>query len=311
MDQDRIDAIIVAYLKGTTTEAEDKILSDYLSESSEHQEYFASLRAVARYIETFPRESKSASSSPRKRRRLVFSRWGWVAVIFLLLSSVALYQYRYHTGRVVYKNEESKPLTISLPDRSRVSLAEGSSLSYNKRTFDRIRKVSLSGQAEFDVTKNSMSPFRVFTSSIEVTVFGTVFKVRDFPSEGHAEAILAEGSIALRPLSGHEYFELSVGQRAVYREKEHLLAIQEVSVDDILLRRHGINSIEDATIHQIIERIQSDFGVSLYAVSVGTSPDTRFTFSYPEKAPLEEILDMLEILTGYRFEPQSTITQNN
>lgn len=305
MEQEKIDALILAYLKGETTPEQDRALAEYLEESTDHQDYFADLRAVARYL-----EASRTGEKPLVKASPVRKRPSWIipaaAAALFLMFGLGASQVWTRTGKVVYDNPGTKTIQVQLPDHSRVWLADGSTLSYNRRTFDRKRDVLLVGQADFDVTKNGKSPFRVETSSIEVTVHGTIFQVRDFPSEDYAEATLAEGAVSLRPLSGEDRFNISVGQRAVYKEKTREMTIEEVPVDQILLRRTGIISIENATIHQIVERIQTDFGVRLSAVSVGGSSDGTFTFSYPEKAPLGDVLGMLEVLTGYRFEAEPT-----
>ena len=312
MDQEKIDSLILSYLKGETTEEQDRTLSEYLEESAEHLDHFVDLRAISRFLETSRSEEPApARKAAIRRRTLLRFAIPSVAAVLLLLLGFGFFQIRDRMDRVVYDNSGAKALQVQLPDRSRVWLSEGSILSYGRRSFRRKRDVRLTGQAEFDVSKNAKSPFRVLTPNLEVTVHGTVFQVRDFPSEAYSATTLAEGAVSLRLPSGHGQVNLSVGQKAVYRSKTRELTIEKVPVDKILFRRNGLISIENATIHQIVGQIQSDFGVRLSMISAGTGEELRYTFSYPENASIEAVLDMLEVLTGYRFKAELTSNKIN
>ena len=216
MEQEKIDALILAYLKGETTPEQDRALAEYLEESTDHQDYFADLRAVARYL-----EASRTGEKPQVKAPPVHKRPRWIipaaAAALFLMFGLGASQVWTRTGKVVYDNPGTKTIQVQLPDHSRVWLADGSTLSYNRRTFDRKRDVLLVGQADFDVTKNGKSPFRVETSSIEVMVHGTIFQVRDFTSEDYAEATLAEGAVSLRPLYG--LISLSQGADAETKRK--------------------------------------------------------------------------------------------
>ena len=66
---------------------------------------------------------------------------------------------------------------ISLSDGSKIYLNAGSELSYSKDYDSRSRKVSLNGEAYFDV-KKGINPFIISTEYAEITVLGTKFNVR-------------------------------------------------------------------------------------------------------------------------------------
>lgn len=84
---------------------------------------------------------------------------------------------------------------ITLPDGSIVWLNAGSKLNYDKQFGAKLREVTLTGEAFFDVKKNPDLPFVIHTNRIDVRVLGTQFNVRSYPGDKTTEAALVEGSI--------------------------------------------------------------------------------------------------------------------
>lgn len=84
---------------------------------------------------------------------------------------------------------------IQLPDGSVVRLNSSSSLTYDKNFGKSVREVSLTGEAFFDVTKDSSHPFIIHTSVIDVKVLGTAFNVRSYPNDANTETSLIRGKV--------------------------------------------------------------------------------------------------------------------
>lgn len=99
------------------------------------------------------------------------------------------------------KNGISK---IQLPDGSRVWLNMGSKLTYNNDFGTEERKVSLVGEAFFDVVKDPQHPFVVTTPTISIRVLGTKFNVRSYNNDKTSEAALIRGKIELTVLKNPE-----------------------------------------------------------------------------------------------------------
>lgn len=95
-------------------------------------------------------------------------------------------------------NKGGRQIALSLPDGSVVELQPGSRLQY-KRTFDGARRdVYLTGEASFQVAKNPLQPFIVYSDAIATTALGTTFIVSALP---HADAIkvkLIEGRVVIK-----------------------------------------------------------------------------------------------------------------
>lgn len=84
---------------------------------------------------------------------------------------------------------------LKLPDGTRVWLNAGSRLTYSKNFNSQGREVNLTGEAFFDVARNSQKPFLIHTAKIDIKVLGTSFNVKSYPTDKTTEATLIRGSI--------------------------------------------------------------------------------------------------------------------
>lgn len=87
--------------------------------------------------------------------------------------------------------------TIELPDSSLVILNSGSTLSYPDKFETASRTVKLTGEAFFEVKKNSRRPFYVQTKDVTIKVLGTKFNVKSYPDELTSETTLVSGSVEI------------------------------------------------------------------------------------------------------------------
>lgn len=87
---------------------------------------------------------------------------------------------------------------VVLPDGSKVWLNSGSHLTYNKNFGTDHREVLLSGEAYFDVVKDTEHPFVIHTKKIDIRVLGTAFNVKSYPGDKQTETSLVRGKVEIR-----------------------------------------------------------------------------------------------------------------
>jgi transmembrane sensor len=85
---------------------------------------------------------------------------------------------------------------LTLPDQSKVWLNAASSLTYSTGlNVHGMRRVELSGEAYFEISKDKMHPFIVKSLDQEVRVLGTHFNISAYPDEKIIKTTLLEGSV--------------------------------------------------------------------------------------------------------------------
>ena len=117
-----------------------------------------------------------------------------------------------------------------------------------------------------------------------------------------AEATLAEGAVSLQRADGGNLIRLHPGQRAVYNATSEQLEINEVPVGDHLALHYGIITLDNATLAQIEARIESVYGIELEVAAGERIPDVRYNFSFQKDSPVEDVVELLQFISGIRFE---------
>lgn len=147
--------------------------------------------------------------------RRIGQPWWWVAAASVLLAVgwFAWQQFPLRQQGVTYKqlvaeiaadrlieneNQTTIPKLVILPDGSSVLLHKGSKLSYVDNEFNLTkREVYLSGEAFFEVKKNSEKPFFVFSNELVIKVLGTSFTIRAFDNNEQVEVVVKTGKVSV------------------------------------------------------------------------------------------------------------------
>lgn len=107
----------------------------------------------------------------------------------------------YKKGDVVVMNTMTTPkggqYQLTLADGSRVWLNTASSITYPTSFKGKTREVTITGEAFFEVRKNSMQPFIVKSVNQEIQVLGTQFNVNVYTDEPVSKTSLVEGAIRI------------------------------------------------------------------------------------------------------------------
>ena len=123
---------------------------------------------------------------------------------------------------VTKSGDRSKML---LPDGTEVWLNAESKLEYNKDYGISNRDVKLSGEAYFDVVKNTKMPFTIQTDKIHIKVTGTVFNVKAYPGEKISETSLIKGRVEVtvnaRP---EEKYILKPNEKLIVRDEDLIVS---------------------------------------------------------------------------------------
>jgi transmembrane sensor len=111
--------------------------------------------------------------------------------------------------------------SLVLPDGTKVWLNSGSQLDYNKTYGNKLREVSLTGEAYFDVVKNADKPFVIHTRKMDIKVLGTAFNVKCYPGERTTETSLIRGSIEVTLKDRQEKIMLKPNEKLVINNDEN------------------------------------------------------------------------------------------
>ena len=313
------EKLLTAYFAGVATPDEERMLWEWICASDENRCVFAELRAVwqrgrmqrpdtqlpARFVRSLNglnRRIDALDAAPVRKGRLIPLRRFAAAAAVAAILVASFMTYRIATAPFVHSfhNADTVAMHVAMPDGTDVWLGPGTSLSYDDTFRVDGRNVELDGEAYFDVTHDAQHPFIVTTSAFRIRVLGTVFNVRSFSGESVAEATLAEGSVALQHPGGRNLICLHPGQQAVYDADAEQLEVNEVPVGNLLLIRYGVITLDNATLPEIIGRIEQAYGVELRPEGQ-QMPDNHYNFNFQKDASVEDVVDLLQFVSGCRF----------
>lgn len=86
---------------------------------------------------------------------------------------------------------------LTLPDGTEVWLNASSKVTYGNDFNDDTRKVTLEGEAFFEVTKRNGVPFIIHTDMVDIRVLGTALNVRAYADEKITETALIRGTVEI------------------------------------------------------------------------------------------------------------------
>jgi ferric-dicitrate binding protein FerR (iron transport regulator) len=160
---------------------------------------------------------------------------------------------------------------LTLPDGSRVWLNSASSLTFPVEFTARERRVTLEGEAYFEVTKNSLRPFIVQTHGLEIKDLGTRFNVMAYQDEPDARTTLVEGAVEVA--KGLKNVLLKPGQQAVVgKNTSGRIVVSKADVEEAVAWKAGYFSFHRTSIYEIMRQISRWYDVDVsYQDSVGVS----------------------------------------
>ncbi|MFA5244496.1 MAG: FecR family protein [Pedobacter sp.] len=185
---------------------------------------------------------------------------------------------------------------IILPDQTKVWLNAASILKFPALFTGKERLVELSGEAYFDVAKNSNMPFNVKTRDVNVIVTGTEFNIMAYYDEPFSTTTLVEGSVRVSNQS--ERISLNPGEQA-FSDKKEQLSKKSADVEEAIAWKSGLFQFNNADINTVMNQLSRWYDVSVeYRSKV---PDKRFGGYISRNSNLSQVLKMLE-LSGLKFE---------
>ena len=110
--------------------------------------------------------------------------------------------------------------TVILPDQTKVTLNAESRMIYPEAFSGDKRLVELHGEALFDVTPDSIRPFTVATSDMDVKVLGTIFDVKEYSEDGSSMVSVISGKV-----------EVNFGRGNVLLEKNQQVKMDKTTGD--------------------------------------------------------------------------------
>ena len=169
-------------------------------------------------------------------------------------------------GNFTVNVDRGQKASLTLPDGTKVWLNSASQLSYDGAFGVRERRVSLAGEAYFEVEKGEKR-FVVSTSEFDVAVYGTRFNVKAYRDDDRYTTTLVEGSVKVVMPSGAEE-DLAPSQELTYnlRNKQYAKAEME-DVADVSLWCHDQLLFKGESLDEVAVMLSRMYNVNIVCAS--------------------------------------------
>lgn len=182
---------------------------------------------------------------------------------------------------------------VTLPDGSRVWLNAASSLRFPTAFNGNARNVTLTGEAYFEVAKNTNMPFTVAANDIRVEILGTHFNVSAYADDNNITTTLLKGAVKVHSLG--KAAVLKAGQQARFDHAAKGLAVSAGDTEGAVAWKNGYFKFSNENIQSVMRKIARWYNVDIEYRGDVTHKALWGTISRFEN--ITEVLSMLE-LTG-------------
>ena len=197
---------------------------------------------------------------------------------------------------------------LKLADGTKVWLNSLTRLRFPVTFAGEERKVYLTGEAYFEVARDSVHPFIVATDEgMEVKVYGTEFNV-DTYRKGTVKTTLVNGKVGIRVSATGEEVGLSPNQMALFTKATQSIQVENVDPYGAVAWKDGKFVFEDEPIEEIMERLSRWYDVKVFYANERIKKHT-FTGIITRFADISDVLHLMEETAAVEFRIQGdTVT---
>lgn len=192
------------------------------------------------------------------------------------------------------------PLHLIFQDGTKVTINSGSQFSFPQSFHKNERTVSLNGEAYFEVSSDKSRPFSVNLGSSTVTVKGTHFNVKNYPTDSLTKVTLEEGCVEFVCDKGS--YRLLPNQEIIYnRISGDVPTVQYRSTSERnSLWREGIIAFDKTPLIEVLNTIKRMYGVD-YNVTDDLAYSYTYNYTSKKSTRLENLLEDLQRISDIEF----------
>lgn len=313
------ETLISKYLSGEAEAKEVSVLFTWITSDNENRKLFTSIRESWALTMAYNVESNTdldhewseiadrlgvsdihASRGLRQISRRSFLRVAAI-LVFLIVPSVAYFLLFMNPGQGMLL-ADSQIVESTLPDGTQVTLNTGSSLYYPTKFKGKERKVTLEGEAYFDVSHNTEKAFIIDAENMQIKVLGTSFYVNTNSSANTMEVVLISGSVQLNYLD--KEMRLTPGDKAVVLEAHGEIVKEEHSDPNLLAWKTKKLRFNDTPFGEIVDILGKVYQKDIVVLN----PDIlncRITATFDGQS-LEAVLLVLKSTINIHVKPNGT-----
>jgi transmembrane sensor len=150
---------------------------------------------------------------------------------------------------------------LELSDGTQVWLNASSSISFPTSFSNDERRVTIIGEAYFEVAKDKSKPFTVTVNDVEVKVLGTHFNINGYSDETEIKTTLMEGSVLVGKKD--KKVLLKPGQQAEVKNTGGVKVKDLENFESVLAWKKGMFHFENASLETVLRQLSRWYDVDI------------------------------------------------
>ena len=190
---------------------------------------------------------------------------------------------------------------IRLPDGSTVHLNAGSKLTYMEPFQENKRKVTLTGEAFFEVARDELRPFVIHSGVVSTKVLGTSFNVRAYPDEQQIVVSVETGKVGVNLSEKDQNIEINPTEQATYLDGQASFSVSTFDRQEVIGWKEGVIQFKDMPLNKVITKLERVYGVEFHINNPDLKLEEKYSGVY-KNAPLDRILKGVSFAVGFDYE---------
>lgn len=313
------EELLPRFCDGQTTEEESRRVERWIESDASHLKMLEHIHALQLAADTLLARrhtdtEKALKKVKREINRKRISWWEWtrrVAVVlsiplmigFFLLYSEVRQQAGMMARMMEVKTSPGMTASVVLPDSTVVYLNSETSLRYPQHFTGEKREVELSGEAFFDVSKDSKRRFIVsMPHRSRIEVHGTSFNVEAYAEERRISTTLVEGSVDFcfaGAGGGEQKVALTPRHKLVYDSANGKTSLQATTCETETAWKEGKLIFKNTPLEEVLRMLGKRYNVE-FIVKDLRMDDYAFTGTFTNQH-LERILEYFKLSSRIRW----------
>ena len=193
---------------------------------------------------------------------------------------------------------------LELPDGTKVWLNSDTKLAYTIPFTGGERKVTLKGEAYFEVARNEDLPFIVSTEGQDITVLGTQFNVSAYGNEIMTTTTLVEGKVLVADKNSSNKEFLLPNEQSLFNRNTNNLQKKPVDVYPFIAWKEGRFVFNNVSLETFLSKVARWYDVEILFDDESLK-NLSFTGDLPRYSNMKNILRIIELETSVNIKVEN------
>lgn len=305
---EEITLLILAKMENSITQADKDKLKTWIEESEANKLQYIKIKetwlksgSVSHLMSVnLNKDWLQVKTQLKPDSKSTWHRWAMAASLALIVGLSVIFYNSNKSNKVSNQiaaefSANQNPKTITLIDGTVVTLDANSNLAVNAHYGTKNREVKLSGEAFFEVTRNTALPFVVLAGNSTTKVLGTAFNVENINKTATIQ--VHHGKVSFGREKNNLFLEKDMAARL---DSDGTLRLIKPDLN-MTAWKTGVLKFKNEPISEVINVLNNHFKVIIYTED--TLSERRLTATF-DHLKIEEIL--VEICLIHQLSYQKT-----